>query len=66
MYEAQIGYTCIFQAKQHDPLLEKVLLNDESSLLLIFRNHPDLVLVGKGIHKAKVLARCGIHLINFW
>lgn len=47
IYEMLIGCTYIFQTKWHDPVTEKILINDKGNLFLILKSHSDLVIVKK-------------------
>ena len=64
--QSLIGCSCIFQAEKHHFIAINIFVDYESSVFLILRNHPDLVVAQEGIHEAEYhLSRhCIDYLIN--
>lgn len=62
IHQALVSAPVFFRPKGIKPEIEKTLVSDKNSFLLILRNHPDLVITRKNVHEAeKIIARNGIH-----
>ena len=53
IHEVLVGYTCMFRIKKYHPVTKKPSIINKGDLILIFRCHLNLVIVGEGIHEGQ-------------
>ena len=59
VHQPLVGGSCVLKSKRHHPITIGSLCCDERGLFLVVGVHIDLVVAGKGIHKAEKFMACG-------